>query len=185
MYRIIAGKYRHRVLEQPDKNNTRPTSDKVREAVFSSIQFQLENTEILDLFSGSGAWSLEALSRGAKYVEAIDNNKQACSIIIHNAKTLAENNIKVWNLDALEYLNKTKNSFDFIFIDAPFINYDLVNKCLETIFLNKTLKATGTIIVETDKPENIVLPALANVYKTKQYGKINLLFIEYQNEEIN
>ncbi|QGZ97606.1 16S rRNA (guanine(966)-N(2))-methyltransferase RsmD [Mycoplasma sp. NEAQ87857] len=178
MLRIIAGKHRNRLLEQPSKSNTRATTERVREAVFSSIQFDLVDKSFLDLFAGSGAWGLEAISRDASYVEFVDNNKEAFNVISANAKSLKENNLKIWQMSALEYLKRTKQTFDFIFIDAPFEEYDLVNQVLSSINELKTLNNNGTIIVETNKLDQIILPAEYEMIKHKRYGKIDILYIK-------
>ncbi|MFV9451855.1 16S rRNA (guanine(966)-N(2))-methyltransferase RsmD [Mycoplasma sp. 4463] len=176
--RIIAGKLRHLIIEQPDSKFTRPTGDKVREAVFSSIQFEIEDTTCLDLFSGSGAWAIEAISRGAKHVDAVEKQRQVFTVTRANvAKTKTDNQISLFNDDALHFLSKTSKTYDFIFIDAPFVEYELVNNSLLIISQKSLLNENGEIILETDKPNLIVLPNNLQVYKEKQYGKVYILKI--------
>lgn len=171
MLRIIAGKYGSRKIEQPDSDSTRPTTDKVREAVFSSIQFEVENAIILDLFAGSGAWSFEALSRGAMKAFAIDKNSKAIAIIKENAKNLNCNNVVIEKNDAINFLQTNKGKeFDFIFMDAPYALKEVVNNALELIQNNKYLKSFGKIILETDDLDKITLPKNLIISKFKKYG---------------
>lgn len=177
MLRIIAGKYKFRKLKQPDQNTTRSTTDKVREAVFSSLQFKIIDKDCLDLFSGSGAWAIEAMSRDANSVQAIELDKKAFRIILENIASVGEQNIRALNMDALSYLVKTDRKFDFIFIDAPFKRFDLVNEALEIIVSRNILNDDGEIIIETDQKKEIVLPEHLKVFKEKRHGRIDLLYV--------
>ncbi|RIV16969.1 16S rRNA (guanine(966)-N(2))-methyltransferase RsmD [Mycoplasmopsis gallopavonis] len=177
MLRIIAGKYRNLKLKQPDNQITRATTDKVREAVFSSLQFKIQDANCLDLFSGSGAWSIEAMSRGANYVDAIEINKNAYKIIQDNINYVKETGIKTWNIDALFFLEKTTNQYDFIFIDAPYKKTNLVNQALNLIEQKNLLQEDGEIIIETDQFKEINLPTSFEIYKHKKYGKIDILYV--------
>ncbi|MFV8474367.1 16S rRNA (guanine(966)-N(2))-methyltransferase RsmD [Mycoplasma sp. Z631] len=178
MLRIIAGKYRGYKIEQPDEKFTRPTTDKVREAVFSSLQFKLENATCLDLFAGSGAWSIEAISRGASFVTSIEKNKVVLKTAKGNINKIPEaNNIELINEDALAFLSHSNKQYDFVFIDAPFIEYDLVSACLAKLVEKSLLKEDFEIIVETDNFSKIALPDGLKVYKSKKYGKIEILFL--------
>ncbi|MFV8473323.1 16S rRNA (guanine(966)-N(2))-methyltransferase RsmD [Mycoplasma sp. 654] len=178
MLRIIAGKYRGYKIEQPDEKYTRPTTDKVREAVFSSLQFKLQNKTCLDLFAGSGAWSIEAISRGASSVTSIEKNKVVLRTTKSNINKIPEaNKIQLINEDALAFLNHCSKKYDFVFIDAPFIEYNLVSSCLAQLVNNSLLEEDFEIIVETDNFSKITLPAELKVYKSKKYGKIEILFL--------
>ncbi|WLP85299.1 16S rRNA (guanine(966)-N(2))-methyltransferase RsmD [Mycoplasma seminis] len=178
MLRIIAGKYKGLRIEQPDAKYTRPTTDKVREAVFSSLQFKLVGSTCLDLFGGSGAWSIEAISRGAGKVDTIEKNKIVAKVIQQNfAKTKQANEFNLIIQDALIYLDNTNQKYDFVFMDAPFIEYDLVSKCLEKLVSNNLLKEDFEIVLETNDFNNITLPDSLKVYKEKQYGKIGIYYL--------
>ncbi|WP_025755211.1 16S rRNA (guanine(966)-N(2))-methyltransferase RsmD [Mycoplasmopsis cricetuli] len=177
MLRIIAGIYRNLKIKEPDSNFTRPTTEKVRESIFSSLQFKIANKRCLDLFSGSGAWSIEAESRGAKEIVAIEKNSQVYKVLINNLLLIKSKNITAIQTDALLYLKKENQPFDFIFIDAPFKDFDLVSKSLKEITLKKLLNLDGEIIIETDVSKLIELPDELKIYKQKKHGRIDLLYV--------
>lgn len=177
MLRIISGIYKGKKIQEPDSKFTRPTTEKVREAVFSSLQFKLEGASCLDLFAGSGAWSVEAESRGAKKVVALDNNRQVFKVLSQNIESLKTSQIQALNMDAISYLESNTLSFDFIFIDAPFKEFNLVNQALEIIASKNLLSEDGEIIIETDMPREIIIPNTLRVFKDKRHGRINLLYI--------
>lgn len=176
--RIISGKYRNHYIERPSWETTRPTIEKVREAIFSSIHFNLENAEVLDLFTGSGAWIIEAISRGAKYAVGLEKDKNAYQIINSNLNKLNIDNATVVLTDCYEYLLKNDKAFDFIFMDAPFKDYELINKCLELIDQKNLLNKNGNVIIETDNRDKIVIPKDMIVIKEKLYSfNKSILFI--------
>nr|WP_281170792.1 16S rRNA (guanine(966)-N(2))-methyltransferase RsmD [Mycoplasma leonicaptivi] len=177
MLRIIAGKYRNRNIYEPDLKITRPTTNKIREAVFSSLQFKVYDKSFLDLFAGSGAMSIEASSREAKRVTAIEKNREVFKILTQNIKSLNVDNINYFQKDAIIFLENTSETYDFIYLDPPYEEYDLLNKCLEIIALKKLLNNDGEIIVETNKVNNIKIPEKLRVYKQKRYGKVDILYI--------
>ncbi|UUM19771.1 MULTISPECIES: 16S rRNA (guanine(966)-N(2))-methyltransferase RsmD [unclassified Mycoplasma] len=177
MLRIIAGIYKNKKINQPDKELTRASTEKVREAVFASLHFKIVDSKCLDLFAGSGAWSIEAESRGASSIVAIEKNKHAFGVIQNNFNLLKTQKIRALNTDALDYLNKTKEDFDFIFIDAPFKNVELVNNALELINHKQILTTDGEIIIETDLAREIIIPSNLKIYKQKQHGRIELLYV--------
>ncbi|UWV81023.1 16S rRNA (guanine(966)-N(2))-methyltransferase RsmD [Mycoplasmopsis cynos] len=177
MLRIISGKYRNRKIQEPDLKITRPTTDKVREAIFSSLQFKIIGKKCLDLFAGSGALSIEAISRGAKATTAIEKNKEVYKIMLNNINSIKIEEINTLNTDALNFLKLNSKVFDFIFIDAPYHEYSLVNECLSLINVNGTLHSEGEIILETNSIKEIVIPSGLKVYKSKRYGRIDVLYI--------
>ncbi|MCP4336763.1 MAG: 16S rRNA (guanine(966)-N(2))-methyltransferase RsmD [Mycoplasma sp.] len=178
MLRIISGEYKGRKIEQPDLKITRPTIDRVREAIFSSIQFKLKNSIILDLFAGSAAFSIEAISRGAMKSIAVENNRQALKVIENNKKKLGISNLIIINRDAVQYTKYTSGvKFDFIFMDPPFKEYDLYNKTLQNIFQNNLLNNNGYIIIETNNKDKIEIPKGYMIQKNKKYGKKDVLLI--------
>lgn len=177
MLRIIAGKFRSRVLEQPPMNITRPTIDRVREALFNIIQNEIENSIVLDCFAGSGAFCLEAISRGAMKAVAIEKDKTAFGIINKNMNKLEVNNMNVINADSLLYLKNLKNvQFDFIYLDPPY-KLDVLNEIMEIIYQNNLLKKYGKIIIETNIEKEVVVPNGLMIQSERIYGKTKLVFV--------
>ena len=178
MLKIIAGKYKSRIINQPSKSTTRPTINRAREAIFSSIQFSIENKKFLDLFSGSSSFCLEALSRGAKLGVSIEKDYEAYLVSLENKSILGENNLLIFNTDAISYLNKIVNEkFDYIYLDPPYKIFNIINNCLEIIF-----SKNGIIIIETNK-KTLELNNLSHyqMVKTKKYGNIYIYYLKYIN----
>ena len=172
--RVVAGKYKKTKLDSLDSLKTRPTKDMVKEALFSSL-YNIENSYFLDLFAGSGAIGIEALSRGAKKVVFNDNNKDACKIMKQNLLKIKED-CCVFNLDYRECLNRLDDKFDFVYVDPPyaFNEYEEVFKLLlEYKLLNK-----GAIIIVEVKKEVCLSENIFSFvkYKEKKYGISKLLY---------
>lgn len=177
MLRIIAGKYRSRILEQPPLSITRPTIDRAREALFNIIQNNIENSVVLDCFAGSGAFCFEAVSRGAAKAIAIEKNPIAFAIIQKNLEKLNINNMEVKNMDSLNYLEHAKNiQFDFIYLDPPY-KLDVLKQCLDLIAKNQLLKKYGKIIIETNIDTTLDTPNELIIIDERIYGKTKFIFI--------
>lgn len=177
MLRIIAGKYRSRILEQPPLSITRPTIDRAREALFNIIQNNIENSVVLDCFAGSGAFCFEAVSRGATKAIAIEKNPIAFAIIQKNLEKLNINNMEVKNMDSLNYLEHAKNiQFDFIYLDPPY-KLDVLKQCLVLIAKNQLLKKYGKIIIETNIDTTLDTPNELIIIDERIYGKTKFIFI--------
>lgn len=148
--RIIAGKYRSRKLETLPGLKTRPTLDKTKEAIFSSLGSYLNGYTILDIFGGSGALSLESISRGASKAYIIDNNSEAIEIIKKNAKNLnIQNELIIYHNNYEQvlptFIGKTK--FDVIFIDPPF-RLKVIDTIIDFIVKHDLLEDGGYIMAE-------------------------------------
>ena len=131
--RVITGSARGMSLKTLEGDNVRPTTDKVKEAVFSIIQFELEGRRILDLFAGSGQLGIEALSRGAESAVFVDADKNAVRIVKDNlAKTKLDNKATVAQTDSLAFLSMTDRIFDIAFLDPPF-STGLLEKALAKV----------------------------------------------------
>jgi 16S rRNA (guanine966-N2)-methyltransferase len=120
--RVIAGTYRGRTLKAPKGDSTRPTSDRVREALFSILQHRIPGARVLDLFAGSGALGLEALSRGAETVTFVDSDRAAITAIRGNLSALRAN-AEVRQTDALQFLgaaSQTGAQYDLVLLDPPY-----------------------------------------------------------------
>lgn len=177
MIRIVAGKYKHRMLKQPEMETTRCTKDAAREGLFSSLGESIKGKFFLDLFSGSGAVGIEAYSRGASKVYLNDKNFGPIKIIKENLKSLEINDIKLTNLDYNIALEKYKNDgikFDFIFLDPPYkmiIDYNFVKMIVDKDILSNN----PVIILETDYEIDKKISEIYQVKKLK-YGR-SLMFI--------
>ena len=173
--RVVAGKYRGKKLKEFSLNSTRPTLDRVKEAIFSSIQFDVLNTKTLDLFSGTGALGIEAISRGAKTTFLVDASKDAVKIIKENLKNIVED-CKVINSDYLSFLNNVKTQkFDVVLLDPPYAT-DYAEKAIDFILSNDMLSDNGVIVWE--KAIDTKLPEYENLFvKTKKYGTVEVVYI--------
>ena len=120
--RIITGSAKGITLKAPKGNATRPTADRVKEAVFSMLQFDIEGRTVLDLFAGSGQLGLEALSRGASYATFVDKSKDSIKLIKENSiKTKLHEKCSIIQLDYLDFIKRNVNTkYDFIFLDPPY-----------------------------------------------------------------
>lgn len=154
--RIITGTARGARLFSPEGETTRPTTEMAKEGIFSSIQFDLVNTDVLDLFAGSGQLGLEALSRGAKSAVLTDSDADAFEIIKKNAqKTGLYQKCRVLRMEYGEYIkaaSRAGDKFDFIFIDPPYesrIAEEAAKRCIKS----GLVKHGGKIFCESDRPE--------------------------------
>ena len=179
--RVISGIARGTNLETLDGNSTRPTLDRVKEALFNIIQCEIAEANVLDLFSGSGALGIESLSRGAKSCTMCDKSYEAIEIINKNIKkTNLEGKSKVIKGDYKKVLELLKGQkFDLIFIDPPY-NLDIAVNSIKSIIELNLLDDNSIIILETDneKRELENLNKLnVNVYDLRKYGRITLIFL--------
>lgn len=184
MMRIITGKARGVKLDTLDGLATRPTTEKVKEAIFSMIQFETEGRRVLDIFAGSGQLSLEALSRGATEAVLIDASKEAAEIIRRNAvktKLFLQTKVIVGDYKTALRQLSGKGRFDIIFCDAPYaakLTQDAVKRVLDADLLSDH----GIIICESDEETPFSHPAL-NIRKHNRYGKTFITIYEKNIEE--
>lgn len=179
--RIISGKHRSRTIKMVDIETTRETTDKVRGAIFNLISFYPIKGVCLDLFSGSGAMGLEALSRGCIKAYFNDLGKKAYTVTKENCKALGYNNeVVITNLDYKKALELYKEAFDLIFLDPPY-KLDCCNEIIEYIEKNKLLINDGFIICEVDKNTIIHETKGFEIYKQKNYGIRDVYILRYRN----
>ena len=183
--RIVAGKSKGNILKSPKDLSVRPTSEKVREALFDILGTFVRETIFLDLFAGTGAVGIEALSRGAKKVIFIEKELKCIRIIKENLeKTKNSQNAVVYKIDflsGLRLLSKKNYLLDYIFLDPPY-SRDLVNISLLEISNLPILKKSGWIIAQHYKKEK-VMENLNNLrlFDQRRYGECYLSFFEYVN----
>ena len=179
--RIISGKARGTNLYTLEGTETRPTLDRVKESLFNIINDKIYESEVLDLFSGSGAIGLEFASRGAKKVILCDKSKNAIEIIKKNIeKTHLEEKIDLYNYDFKELLKKMEGiSFDIIYLDPPYkTNY--IKEAIEEVLRLNLKKEQGLIIAETDEPlriEQDLKNLNVQIIDQRKYGRAYLYFI--------
>ena len=168
--RVISGKYKKINLDGFNIDGTRPTMDRVKESMFAMIQNDIKDSIVLDLFAGSGALGIEALSMGAKTCYFIDNNQIAINTINNNLKKIKDNTSKVLKLDykkALNYFIDNSIKFDLIILDPPYKN-NYLNNIIKTLYDYNLLNDNGIVVCEYEDYElnyyNFKL------YKQKEFG---------------
>lgn len=170
--RVITGKARGVQLKTPDGMLTRPTADRVKEALFSIINFDIPGAKVLDLFGGTGQLGIEALSRGAQNVVFVDAREDACKLIKENLKrTKLERDGRIVRSDYLDYLSRCREQYDIIFLDPPYAEEFLEN-ALKQITEIDILRSNGIIVAE--RPLGKELPWEFEGYtrsKDYKYGK--------------
>ncbi len=161
--RICSGIYGSRKIECPAKG-VRPTTDRVKQAVFSTIPFELAGTRVLDLFAGSGNLGIEALSRGSSEVTFVDSSKICIRVIEKNLKELqALDRAKIVRSDVRAFLEKCRDPFDVIFMDPPY-NKGLASELAPHVY--RVLKTGGVLVIEHSPNESIPIKP----WKTRTYG---------------
>ena len=146
--RVITGKARGVSLKTPSGNATRPTADRVKEAMFSIIQFDLPTAKVLDLFAGTGQLGIEALSRGASAAVFVDERADACALVKENLeRTKLADHTRIVRSDYMSYLRTCKEKFDVIFLDPPYAEVFLENS-LKMITEIDILQSNGIIVTE-------------------------------------
>lgn len=176
--RIIAGSAKGRRFEAPEGQDTRPTLDRVKEALFGSIQFDLPGKTVLDLFSGSGNLGLEAVSRGARMAVLNDASPNCANLIRSNAEsTKLQDAVAVWQSDYIEAIARAARQslrFDIVFIDAPY-HKGLAEDAAKRLFLEGLIRPEGFVIVEhaRDNPP-AAAPGVMEIAWTRLYGACGL-----------
>ena len=146
--RVVSGKARGVQLKTPEGLQTRPTADRVKEALFSIIQFDVPGTRVLDLFGGTGQLGIEALSRGAKSAVFVDADEKACNLIRENLRRCKmDADGQVVRGDYFDYLSRCKQKFDIILLDPPYAEVFLEN-ALKKITEIDILESGGIIVAE-------------------------------------
>lgn len=169
--RIISGEHRGRRLLEFKGMDIRPTTDRVKESVFNLIQEYISGAEVLDMFGGSGALSLEALSRGAAHAVCIDKDRRAADIIRKNAQTLNyTDKCEILNGDSFEYLRRCGRSFDIVFLDPPY-NEGFIEPALRGISENDILSEGGIAVLESDDTDFFGEADGLEIIKQRKYGR--------------
>ncbi len=174
MMRIDSGKFKGRRLIENKYPHIRPTTDKVRQAIFTKLQFFLPEKKVLDLFCGTGAMSIEALSRGAGSVTMVDKDFRSVAMAKENLKNMGIDQ-KVVKCDALIFLDKCTEQFDLIILDPPYKS-GLYGVVLKKIYDKKLLTGDGVIVCEHAKEDKFETDKF-QVYDEKKYGNIAVTYL--------
>ena len=180
--RVITGSARGRRLFTLEGNDVRPTTDRVKEALFSIVQFELEGRRVLDLFAGSGQLGIEALSRGAQSVVFVDRSKKAADIVRKNLElTGFSKNASVICGDSLSFLKNRSPEFDIAFLDPPY-STGLLQQALELV--PSVMKEGGCILCEAP-PDEKMSESVADfrLMKKYKYGKVSLFLYRIPEKE--
>lgn len=175
--RVISGNFKGRVLKTLEGNDVRPTTDKVKEAIFSMIQFEIEGKNFLDLFSGSGQMGIEAVSRGASEAALVEQNRMAISIIKKNLNLLGNpKNINLFECSAEAFLLDNKKKFDIAFLDPPY-KKGVLEQFIEK--LSDHMAEDSTIICEHSADETLPTETFGFIKtKERKYGKISISILK-------
>ena len=186
--RIISGYFKGKKLLQPNDRNTRPLKDLAKESIFNVLDhsnkfsFELKNSNILDLFSGSGSFGLEALSREASFVSFVENYSNVTKILKKNIINLNQSiKSEIIEKDIFKDLNfnNLNRKYDLVFIDPPF-KEEKVNKLLYEIFKAKVLNSKGIIIIHRKSRESHIFPKEIIIKDKKIYGISQIFFCNFQ-----
>jgi 16S rRNA (guanine966-N2)-methyltransferase len=184
-FKIISGDFRGRKFSFPNIEGLRPTSGKIRETLFNWLQFDIIDKTALDPFAGSGALSLEAISRGAKEVYVIEKDKKVYEKLKSNFKLLDKDQYTIINEDAMIHLAKpSKQSFDLVFLDPPF-EKDMLLETIEKLSNNHYINSQSQIYIESEyKITEDNLSSLSNnhfkINKQKKSGNVHYCLISLE-----
>ncbi|MBO4220145.1 MAG: 16S rRNA (guanine(966)-N(2))-methyltransferase RsmD [Clostridia bacterium] len=183
--RIITGTAKGCTLDTLPGLATRPTSDRVKEAVFSMIQFDIEGRNVLDLFAGSGQLGLEALSRGAKHAVFLDISPQAAETVRKNAeKTRLSGKCTVFTGDYSTFFRTGRNKFDLVFLDPPYSS-DFIPRALKALDSNGFLNSGALAVCESDSQDPCPDSGGCGfeVLKNARYGRTFITLLIYRGKE--
>lgn len=179
--RIISGSFKGRRLTPPKGVDIRPTTDQAREALFNILanRVDLSECEVLDLFSGTGAVSLEFVSRGAKYVTAIELAPRAVKAIRQRCIEWDVENLDVIQADAFRFISRGMRSFDLVFADPPYDHPNIL-RIPELVFQNNLLENEGLLILEHSKVHDF--EDYEGFVETRKYGHVRMSIFEFTQD---
>ncbi len=181
--RIIGGDWRGRKLDFPDAQGLRPTPDRVRETLFNWLMPVIRGARCLDLFAGSGALGLEALSRGAAEVVLVDSQPQVIAALQKNLDLLqAGTRAQLQQRDARQYLAHCNDGFDVIFLDPPY-HQGLLQPCIDSLYEQNALSRQGYLYFESNRNEALPhLPAAWTIQRQKTAGQVGYYLVRYADQ---
>lgn len=177
--RIIGGEWRGRKLRFPDAPNLRPTPDRVRETIFNWLAPMIHGARCLDLFAGSGALGLEALSRGAAFTTFVDSHKKVTQALKEHLDLLSANNqAEVLQMDSVKFLKNDAQPYDLIFLDPPY-HLDFMQKVVPLLEDNGWLSDNAMLYLEIEKRQSLPeLPLNWQQLKEKTAGEVNYFLFQ-------
>jgi 16S rRNA (guanine966-N2)-methyltransferase len=181
--RIIAGEFKGRKLRSIRGTKTRPTADRIREAIFNILAFQIQGATVLDLYAGTGAFGIEALSRGAKSAIFVDVDSNSISVLRENIEIFSlENLTKIFRWDPTRNLNclgPLRSAFNLIFMDPPY-NKNMIETTLFNLHCSQSMQNGALIVVEHSFMEPVSMGQLPfEVSDQRGYGKTLVSFLNY------
>lgn len=178
MIKVIGGIYRSRNLKTPD-NGTEPTKNMVRGAMISSLHSSLESAHVLDLFAGSGALGIEALSQGADFCHFVDFSKDAITVIKDNLSTLKIDNADVTYASFERFLQSYDGKpFDIVFLDPPYALKESYQQALDLLFSRGLLSPLASVVMEYEGEIDVDLSSFKEV-RDYRYGKTKVKLARY------
>ncbi len=185
--RIVAGKFRGRALATPDHDGLRPTSDRVRESVFNILahgipDFSLDGARVIDLFAGTGALGLEAISRGAAYCLFVEDSAEARALIRRNVEALGlTGETRIFRRDACDLGPASKNDgYSLAFLDPPY-GKGLGEKALAGLAAGSWLAPGAICVLEERAAANVALPPHFTLLDTRTYGDTDVRILKYKS----
>ena len=187
--RIISGYFKGKKILEPKNKNTRPLKDLVKESIFNIIHhskkfnMNIEDSIILDLFSGVGSFGIEALSRGAQHVKFVENYNDVLPILKKNIEKInQEEKSEIIEKNILNEIDfkKINQKFDIIFLDPPFKEKNM-EILIDKIYKSKILKETGIMIIHRHSKENEILTPEFQIIEKKEYGVSKIIFGKFSN----
>jgi len=178
--RVIGGQWRSRLLTFSDTPGLRPTPVRIRETLFNWLQHDIMGSRCLDLFAGSGALGIEALSRGARNVIQVEKNAGACQSLRANKVQLAAQELEIIELDVQQYLQREHGLFDLVFLDPPF-GQGLAEVTCQKLVAGAWLKDQAKIYIETERSWDLTdTPDNWQLLKDKQAGDVRYQLFQFQ-----
>tara|TARA_B100001250_G_scaffold408425_1_gene430819 strand:- start:1056 stop:1592 length:537 start_codon:yes stop_codon:yes gene_type:complete len=174
--RILAGKYKSKKIQTINNSNTRPMMSKVREAIFNSLQFLIEDKVVLDLYAGSGSLGIEAISRGAKFVTFVEKSKECIDVLNKNLKEL-EINFIITNTAVETFIKSSINTYDIVFYDPPFeMGSDKVENEINNLV--EIIRVGSFVVLHRHKASSeIEFSKNYEIHRDKNYGQSKIIIL--------